>query len=94
MVLRYLLVERPLGTLVALSCLALLGLLSLWGANIRFLPDVRSPFITVTTVLFEADAEEIETLITKKVEDALADTPGLKKMESVSREGESTVSVQ
>lgn len=75
-------------------CLAVLGVFAYGGMKVNLLPDTRYPVVTVTTVLSGTDPEEIETVITRKIEDSLADIPWLKKIESTSAEGKSEVTLQ
>ncbi len=93
-VLRFLLIQRPLGGLVICICAAVLGGFALSGMKVNLLPDTRYPFITVTTVLSGTGPEEIEALVTRKIEQAVTDVPGLKELRSTSREGESEVTLQ
>ena len=79
--------RRPIGSLVACTCLVILGLIAANRIPINLYPQTRLPALTVLTELADADPEEIETLITRKTEDALADLPGLKKMSSHSVQG-------
>ena len=47
--------------------------------------------MTIVTDYANAAPEEIETLITRVVEEAIGSVAGLKRIESVSREGRSTI---
>jgi len=84
-------VKRPIGSLVACACLAILGAIAADRIPINLYPQARHPALTVNTELSQADPEEIETLITRKLEEALVDLPGLKKISSHSRQGSSKV---
>ncbi|MCA1959706.1 MAG: efflux RND transporter permease subunit [Desulfomonile sp.] len=84
-------IRRPVGSLVACACLTALGVIAAGDIPINLYPQSRFPALTITTILSEADPEEIEILITRKLEEALSDLPGLKKISSVSRQGESEV---
>lgn len=56
-------------------------------------PPITFPQVTIVTDYVNAAPEEIETLITKPIEEAIGSVAGLKRVESVSREGRSTVVV-
>jgi HAE1 family hydrophobic/amphiphilic exporter-1 len=56
-------------------------------------PTVTFPQLTIVTPYVNAAPEEIETLITKPIEEAVGSVAGLKSMSSVSREGMSIVTV-
>ena len=86
--------RRPVGSLVVCACLALLGAVSCLHIQINLYPQTRYPALTVTTVLSDSDPEEIETLITRNLEETLVDLPGLKKITSNSRQGNSQVTLE
>ena len=52
------------------------------------------PYVTVTTVLRGAGPEQIETDVTKKIEDAVNTIGGIDHIQSVSQEGLSIVIIQ
>lgn len=78
------------------SYLLLVGLM-IWGIVLAIAirkesaPEVQIPIGVVTTVLPGASAEEIEKLITNKLEERLASLSGLNKLTSTSMEGVSSV---
>jgi HAE1 family hydrophobic/amphiphilic exporter-1 len=74
--------------------LVVLGLFSYSKLNIDLYPDVDIPFVTVTTVLRGAGPEQIETDVTKRLEDAVNSIAGVEHIQSVSQEGISLVIVQ
>jgi multidrug efflux pump subunit AcrB len=57
-------------------------------------PEVKIPIGLVTTVLPGASSEDIERLVTDKIEDRLTNLPDLDKMTSSSKSGVSVVVVQ
>lgn len=75
-------------------------LLVLWGgvAAIRITkesaPEVQIPIGIVTTVLPGGSAEDVERLVTNKLEDRLANLTDLKNLTSVSREGVSIITAE
>jgi HAE1 family hydrophobic/amphiphilic exporter-1 len=52
------------------------------------------PVITIVTVYPGAGASEVETSVTKKIEDAVSSLENLDKINSLSREGVSVITVQ
>lgn len=56
-------------------------------------PPITFPQVTIVTDYVNAAPEEIETLITKPIEEAVGSVAGLKRLESISREGRSTIIV-
>jgi len=88
------LLSRPLGTLTGCICAVILGAFALYHLPVNLYPHTEFPVLTVTTDFFEASPEEVETLITKPLEDAFADIPGLRRIQSSSDEGESRITLQ
>ncbi|MEW6351745.1 MAG: efflux RND transporter permease subunit [Thermodesulfobacteriota bacterium] len=85
---------RPVGSLVLCMCLAVLGVGAVIGIPVYLYPQIRYPAVTITTLLADADPEEIEALVTRKIEETVADIPGVKRVSSVSREGKSEVTLE
>ncbi len=87
-------IERPVFATMMILALVVLGLFSYMKLNIDQYPDVDFPYITVTTILPGAGPEQIETDVTKKIEDAVNTIGGLDHIQSVSQEGASIVIIQ
>lgn len=86
-------VERPLFTASAFIILAVIGLFSYSNLALDLLPDMSLPSISIITVYSGASAEDIETTVTKYIEDAVSTAPNLDKITSNSAENMSTVTV-
>ncbi|MFH1800200.1 MAG: efflux RND transporter permease subunit [Candidatus Omnitrophota bacterium] len=71
--------------------LVLLGVLSFKRLPQDLFPPITFPQVTIVTDYSNAAPEEIETLITRVVEEAIGSVSGLKRIESISREGRSTI---
>ncbi len=80
-------VERPVFTTVLLSVFIIFGALAFKTLNLNHMPQVEIPYVTVTTVYPGAGPKEIETLITKKVEDAVSTISQIKRIESYNLDG-------
>lgn len=70
-----------------------LGLISFTRLPQELFPPITFPQVTVVTNYANAAPEEVETLLTRPIEEALGSVGGLKRIESTSREGRSTVTV-
>ncbi|MCE1189667.1 MAG: efflux RND transporter permease subunit, partial [Ignavibacteria bacterium] len=86
--------KRPLIVFVLFSIIALLGLSSFGLLNINLMPKFETNFITIGTVYPGASASEVETSVTKKIEDALSSLENLDAMSSTSQEGYSMVTLE
>jgi HAE1 family hydrophobic/amphiphilic exporter-1 len=84
-------ITRPtfITCLVILSLAA--GLLSMSKLGVDQFPDVTFPVVTVTTPYPGAGPTEVETLVTKPLEDELSTISGIKRLTSENREGFSVV---
>jgi hydrophobe/amphiphile efflux-1 (HAE1) family protein len=87
-------IKRPVFATMMIMSLVVLGLFSYVKLNVDLYPDVDFPYVVVTTVLAGAGPEQIETDVTKKVEDAVNTIAGVDKISSTSYEGASVVIIQ
>jgi len=89
------LIEVATRRRVAISMLAvtlvLFGLIALKDLNVNLLPDLSYPTLTVRTEYRGAAPEEIETLLTRPVEEAVGVVKNVLSVKSVSRAGQSDV---
>ena len=87
-------IRRP----IFITCTVLLMLVVGWTCFKRLavekLPDTSFPTITVTTRYAGAGPSEIETLVTKPLEDEISTISGLKRVTSKSMEGISQITVE
>lgn len=84
-------IRRPVWVLMLMLAALVLGYLGLTRMPVEQTPEVDFPTITVVTNYFGAGPEEIETLITRKIEEAVSTVRGLQSIRSTSREGASIV---
>ncbi len=87
-------VRRPITVLMVIMAVFLLGFVTLTRLNIDFLPDITLPVVTVTTVYPGAGPEEVESFITKPIEEAAGLVKNLEEISSFSMEGVSSVIVR
>jgi hydrophobic/amphiphilic exporter-1 (mainly G- bacteria), HAE1 family len=71
-----------------------LGLVSYGRLGVDLFPDVDFPVCTVTTVLPGASVQEMETSVTKPIEDIINTVSGIDELRSTTMEGVSSVTVQ
>lgn len=86
-------VKRPLLIIVIFTVLFIFGARSYFSLNYNLLPKLEVPTVSVTTIYPGAAAAEVETSVTKKLEDAFAAVEGLDKITSTSQEGVSSIVV-
>jgi HAE1 family hydrophobic/amphiphilic exporter-1 len=86
--------RRPVTTVAATIALVLLGTVSLGRLPVTLLPDVTLPVLTIRTLYPGAAATEASRFVAEPVEEAIAATPGLVELRSVSRNGEVTTTAR
>lgn len=87
-------VRRPVTTVAATLAIVLLGSVSLTRLPVTLLPDVTLPVLTVRTTYTGAAAEEVSRFVAEPLEAAVAATPGLVELRSVSRNGEAVTTMR
>jgi len=87
-------IARPIVICMLFAALLVIGVKSYFGMAVDLYPKVNIPYVIVTTVYPGAGPEEIETLVSKPVEDAIGSVNGLKNIESYSQEGISAVAIE
>lgn len=84
-------IDRPVMTTMGIVVFLIFGALAYFTLNLNQMPDVEIPYVTVTTVYPGAGPKEIETLITKRIEDAVSTISQIERVESYSLDGVSIV---
>ena len=84
-------IRRPVFATMMIMSLIVLGLFSYYKLSVDLYPDVDIPFVVVTTVLPGAGPEQIETDVTKIIEDAVNPVEGVDYIQSTSQENVSIV---
>ncbi len=87
-------IKRPTLVVVVFSALILLGLFSYTQLNYELLPKITPPVITISTVYPGASPSEVETSVTKPIEDAISTIDQIDNVTSTSSEGISFVVIQ
>ena len=83
--------KKPVTTIMIFVGVILFGVISLTKLPQELFPPITYPQLTVFTGYANAAPEEVETLLTKPVEEAVGTVSGLKSIRSVSKEGISLV---
>lgn len=87
-------IKRPTLIVVIFAALGVLGLYSLSQLNYELLPKITPPVITIATVYPGASPYEVETSVTKPIEDAISTLDEIDNVNSTSSEGISFVMIQ
>src|SRR5438045_8766825 len=87
-------IRRPVFATMLSMALVVLGFFSFQQLGLDLFPNVDFPTVTITTTLKGASVEEIESGITKPIEEIVNTIEGIDILRSTSKEGISTVVVQ
>jgi len=87
-------IKRPITTFMFFLGIVLLGFVSLRELSVDLLPDISYPRLSVVTEYPGVAPEEIETFVTLPLEAAVSRIPGLRRVESVSKEGQSFMTLE
>jgi HAE1 family hydrophobic/amphiphilic exporter-1 len=87
-------VRRPVLTIVFNLLIVVAGLAALQDIEIREMPDVDRPVITIRANYDGATPETIDTQVTRVLEGAASRVPGVKSISSASESGSSRVVVE
>ena len=86
-------INRPLLMTVIFGTLILFGFVSYKSLNYNLLPRFDANVVTVITTYRGASADEIESVVTRKIEDAVSSLEGIDRITSSSQEGASAVTI-
>lgn len=84
-------IERPVFITSVLLVIMVLGVFSFNKLPVDLFPDVTFPIVTVSTPYPGAGPKEVETLVSKPLEEELGTISGVKTIRSTNREGISVV---
>lgn len=86
-------VNRPILTTIIFLIIIVLGIVSFWRLSIDLMPEITYPTISVITSYGNVGPQEMEELITRPIEEALAAVQRVEEITSTSTEGRSMVRV-
>lgn len=87
-------VERPVTVVMMIMVFVVFGAMAYFGLSYNLMPEVKIPVVSIQTIYAGAGPEEIENLITKKIEDAIATVSNIDYIQSYSMENVSYVIVK
>lgn len=86
-------IRRPVFTTMLVAAPMVLGLASYLRLGVDLLPNTDVPVVSVTTTLAGAGVEEMESSVTKRLEEAINTVSGIEDLNSTTREGISQITV-
>lgn len=86
--------KRPVTTVMALLCLLVFGISSVFSATLEQMPDTDQPMLIVSASYSGAGPEDICELVTEPIEDAVSTLEGIKSMSSSSSENRAMIMLE
>ncbi|MBS1714840.1 MAG: efflux RND transporter permease subunit [Armatimonadetes bacterium] len=87
-------VTRPVAVTMRIAALVLLGAICLVRLPIDLLPKVTIPTVVVSTSWANVAPEEMETQVTRPIEQAVSSAPNVNQVSSSTSQGQSSVRIQ
>lgn len=87
-------IKRPIFITSVIIGILVAGFAAFKSMSVDLFPDISIPVVTVQTIYPGAGPEEIETLVSKPLEDEISSISGIKRLKSTNIEGVSIVVVE
>jgi len=87
-------IKRPTLVVVIFAVLAILGITCYTNLNYELIPKLSFPSLSITTMYPGASANEVESSVSKKLEDALSSLENVKSIQTTSQEGLSSITIE
>jgi HAE1 family hydrophobic/amphiphilic exporter-1 len=94
MTLSALCIRRPVFTTMLTALPIVLGIVSYRRLGVDLQPKLDLPFVFVTTTLRGSSVEEVETQVTRPIEEAVNTIEGIDELRSITSEGVSRVFIR
>lgn len=86
--------KHPVTAVMALLCLLVFGISSVFNATLEQMPDMETPMMIIMANYSGAGPEDICELVTEPIEDAVGTLEGVKSITSSSRDGSARVMLE
>ncbi|PKL74767.1 MAG: hypothetical protein CVV27_18830, partial [Candidatus Melainabacteria bacterium HGW-Melainabacteria-1] len=87
-------IKRPVSTVMMIVCLLVVGVMSYLRLPVEQFPDVSFPIVSISTTYAGASAQEMETLVSRPIEDGVSAINGIEHITSTSSNGLSVVAIE
>lgn len=87
-------VTHPVTVWMASLAAVVFGMVALGRLDMKLLPDIRYPSVTVQTEFPNTAPVDVENLVTRPLEEAVGVVPGLRKVHSISQSGLSQITLE
>lgn len=89
-----LVLKRPVTVFMALLCLIVFGISSVFSADLEQMPDTDQPMMIVMANYSGTSPEDMDELVTQPIEDQVSTMEGVKSMSSNTSEGRSMIMLE
>ncbi len=86
--------KRPVTVIMALLCLIVFGISSVFSAKLEQMPDTDQPMMIIMANYSGAGPEDMDELVTKPIEDRVSTLEGVKSISSNTSDGRSMVMLE
>ena len=86
--------KRPVTVVMALLCLIVFGISSVFNAKLEQMPDTDQPMLIISASYSGAGPEDMDELVTKPIEDQVSTLEGVEGMTSSTSEGRTMVMLE
>ena len=86
--------KRPITTVLAVLCLLVFGLSSVFSSKMELTPEMNFPMMMITAVYAGASPDDVNELVTKPIEESVGTLSGVKNIQSMSQENISIVMME
>lgn len=86
--------KRPVTVFMALLCLLVFGISSVFNATLEQMPDTDQPMLIVMAMYSGAGPEDVDELVTQVIEDAVTTLEGVESVSSTSSEGSAMIMLE
>jgi len=87
-------IKRPVATMMIIISMVGMGIITLLNLKTERFPDFNVPVAMIYTEWRGASPDDMEKLVTKKIEDAISSVEGIKEVSTKATVGESEVVIQ
>lgn len=84
-------IKRPSLIIVLFGVFTLLGIIGYMNLSYELLPDFNQPVVVIKTMYPGAEPHEVETSVSRKIEDALSNLEGVDYLETISMPNASVI---
>ncbi len=86
--------KRPVTVVMALLCLIVFGISSVFNAKLEQMPDTDQPMLIISASYSGAGPEDMDELVTKPIEDQVSTLEGVESMTSSTSEGRTMIMLE